>query len=352
MPNRTRTLIGFRVIVGCATAVIACSSPDAAIVSPPRTDSGALWSVTLDHRAVTISTVVPYDTIRLTATPRDAAGNAIGGLVTPTFTSSDVKTLQVDSVGLVHALATGSGVMVIATLSSGGYTLADTAVINVTDTTPPPMLSVLSIHPDSADSAETSVDFPRTLQTRTLDGAGDSISGLSVYYTSSDNSVALIDRSAGVIQGVYPGHVTFTATATAYGVTKTDTVLYVIGYPVIGVFQIVPLVEGGRSLLGFSPGHITVGTGASVAFQTNSTMKIDVTFDDSTQVGRSWLCPYFPSFPWVCGIGNIAPFASDSTVPLSGVRLRGFPVPGTYNFHSTLFGTTGQITVVDWRSLR
>ena len=32
---------------------------------------------------------------------------------------------------------------------------------------------------------------------------------------------------------------------------------------------------------------------------------------------------------------------------LSAVRARAFPVPGTYNFHSTLFGTTGIIVIAD-----
>ncbi len=353
MRNRPNSILGlWLVVAGAAATVAACSGPDAALRPPPHTDSGVFWSLALDHRAVTMSTVAPYDTIRLTATPRDAAGNAISGLPRATFMSSDLKTLQVDSNGVVRALATGSGIMVIATLSASGYTLGDTAIINVTDTSTAPVLASLSIHPDSGDSAETSVDFPRTVSTRALSASGDSIGGLSIYYATSDDHTAVIDRSQGIVQGIYPGRVRITAIATAYGVTRADTVVYVIGYPVFSGIQIIPQTVGGKTTVGFWPSHLTLGNGATVAFENLSHTMVDITFDDSTHVDSSAVfCPFWRLFaPWVCGAGNIPPFATDTTVPLSGFRQRAFPVPETYNFHSTLFGTSGQIVIVDWHS--
>jgi hypothetical protein len=351
----SRVLRLWAVAGGAVVAVCACATRDAVVGPPPTTGSGQYWALTLNHRAVTMSIAAPYDTMRLIAMPRDAAGNAISGFPTPSFTSSDLKSLQVDSVGVVHALATGDGILVIASLSSGTLTLADTAIVNITNVAPPPVLTVFSIQPNSGDSAEAAVDAGgASLPLRALDASGAPVDGLSVYYTTSNPRVATIDRSTGFISGVYPGRVTFTATTTAYGITASDTLPFIIGWPVVANFQAVPQTVGGRPVLGFSPGRLTMGPGATVFFDNATTTKIDVTFDNPAPVDSSptW-CAIggFISAPWLCGTGNIAPFASDSTINASGIRVRTFPVPGTYPFHSTLFGTTGEIVVVDWRTL-
>jgi len=342
MLDNAKRLLGCWVV---AASVVACGSPDAAVAPPPSTGLGQYWALSLDHRAVTMSTVAPYDTIRLSATPRDAAGNVITGFPMPTFTTSDVKSLQVDSNGVVHALATGNGILVIASLSRGSLTLADTANVNVTDVASPPTLAVFSIHPDSGDSAETSVNQGRSLPMRALDASGAPIAGLSVYYASSDPGTATIDRSTGFVQGSYPGRVTFIATATAYGITRADTLPFVIGWPIFAEVLV--------SVTDSSSAHVTLGTGANVIFANPSTTPVAVTFDDSTQVDSSPLfCALFGSvYPWVCGSGNITPFARDSTVTFSNLRPRWFPVPGTYRFHSRPSGTTGALVVVDWRTL-
>jgi hypothetical protein len=343
-------------IAGLVIALVfaGCGTRDAVVGPPPRTDAGQFWALTLNYHAITLSTVAPHDTIRLTATPRDAAGNPLRGLPTPAFRSNDLARVTVDSQGVVHAVKAGAEVHVIASLEMGSVTLADTAAVNVTTLASPPTLALLSIHPAPGDSAETSIDQPLTLPTYALDSSGAPISGLAVDYRASDNKTARIDRYSGLIQGVYPGHVTLTATATAYGVTKADTVLYVMGWPVYSTLSIVPqITKTGQSVNGFLPNHMTLGAGATVLFGNETFALTDVTFDNPAAVDSSALYCFYAQFgfPWLCATGNIAPFANDTTILGSDLRARSFPVPGTYLYHSTIFGTTGKIVVIDWHTL-
>ena len=342
---------------GCVVAMVALAVAgcvaDAAYAPPPVTDPTRLfWSLTLDHRAVTLSTVAPYDTIRLTATPRTVGGEPLTGLSTPTFTSSDLDRIRVDANGLVHAIGSGSQIEVVATLSAGNNRHADTVLINVTDTSTPPVLAAFTIHPDSTDSAKIALIDSKSVAARAFDAAGTPITGLSVYYAVSDPTTATIDRATGLLIGIRPGHLKVFATATAYGITKADTLPFTIGYPVIGLIGIMPQQDSvGQIIDVFNPTRVVVGPGAVVEFYNTTALATDVTFDDPTNVAQD--DQDCASFPWMCGTGNIAPFGqlpNDST-GYSVIRARRFPVPGTYTFHSTIFHTTGAIVVVNDHNL-
>lgn len=335
------------VVLLLALAVAGCVS-DAAYAPPPVTDPTKLfWSLTLDHRAVTLSTVAPYDTIQLTATPRTVKGEAITGLPTPTFTSLDLDHVQVSANGLVHAIASGSQSAVVASLSIGNDTHVDTVIVNVTDTTPPPVLSVFTIHPDSGDSAKTAIDDGTTLQWRAFDPAGNPITGLSVYYATSDSTIATIDRVQGLLNPIRPGHVTLYATATAYGITKADTLPYTIGYPLLVQVNIVPEQNSAGKTVGvYQQTRLRLGPGATVLFINATAPLTDVTFDNPTNVDQNdQYCAIAPS---LCGGGSIAAFARDpnDSTGVSYIRARQFPVPGTYPFHSTISGAKGTIVVM------
>src|SRR4051812_21430714 len=80
-----------------ASTVLGCGSDDALSAPAAVTDGAQLYmALTLDHRAITLSTVPPYDTLRLTATPRNAAGAPLSLGDSITFTSSDPATVRVD----------------------------------------------------------------------------------------------------------------------------------------------------------------------------------------------------------------------------------------------------------------
>jgi plastocyanin len=346
-----------RVALGSFVAVpvlvaLGCAG-DAAVAPPPATNVDSLyWALTLDHRAVTLSPVAPYDTIRLTATPRNAHGEPLSGLPAPTFTSLDLDRAQVSADGLVHVIGAGTGVPVVATLVVGNVRHADTAMINVTSTATPPVLASLSIHPDAHDTAAAAAQSNQGLPAQARGADSAQINGLSIYYESLDRTVATIDRSTGFFQPTRPGHVTVIATATAYGVTKADTLPVTVGYPVNIVINVKPQKDvSGHTVNGFAPSDITVGVGAVLLFFNNTGVATDITFDDPTNVAQDDRdCAYVP---WFCGTGSIAAWAKDSSDPtgLSASRARRFPVPGTYTYHSTIFGTTGRIVVVDPRTL-
>jgi plastocyanin len=144
--------------------------------------------------------------------------------------------------------------------------------------------------------------------------------------------------------------VTVYATATAYGITKVDTLPYTIGYPLDDALTVTPALNSAGKTVGvFVPDKMILGPGASVLFANPSAPPTDVTFDNPANVDSSstW-CPAAAIVPWLCSSGNIPAFAhapNDST-GASWNRVRQFPVPGTYNFHSTISGAKGTIVIM------
>jgi plastocyanin len=331
-----------------AIAAIGCAND--AVVSPnPTTDPGdRLWSLTLDHHAVTLSTAPNFDTVQLTATPRTVTGAPLTGLPTATFTSLDQDRIQVDSTGLVHAIGAGDLIPVIASLRQGDVTRTDTVMFNVTSEATPPVVSGFSIHPVDGDSAKIALYNAKAITARVTDADGVDIPDVAVYYTTLDRTTAQIDPISGLLFPVRPGRVTLIASATVYGVSKADTLEYIIGFPIFVQVNITPrTTTSGDVVNAFDPASLTVGPGARVFFFTSSPNKTDVTFDDPTNVAQDDEdCEFIP---FLCGTGNIEPFAIDPGDPDNPVtaRARRFPVPGTYSYHSTIFGTTGTIVVVN-----
>ena len=124
----------------------------------PLTDPAQLYmGLTFDHPAVNLSTAAGYNTVLLTATPRDALGDPMPGLPAPTYFSSDTTKIRVTADGLVTALETGNGLKVTATLTDGLVTRTDETWINVTSLQAPPVLDTLSVQPLPPDSAVWSV---------------------------------------------------------------------------------------------------------------------------------------------------------------------------------------------------
>jgi hypothetical protein len=342
-----------RAVLALVLVLTACAS-DAAVSPAPITDVARMyWALTLDHHAVTLSTVAPYDTIRLTATPRTVSGEPLSDLPAPVFASLDLDRAAVSADGLVHVLKSGSRIPIMATLAVGNLRHADTVLINVTDVAPPPVLAALSIHPLAGDSAKSALAISTTLEARAIAGDSTAIFGLVVYYSSLDRTIATIDRTTGAVQALRVGHVMMIATATAYGVTKADTLPFTIGYPVLQYLSITAQHNAnGQTVGAFPPNSIIMGPGGAVWFSNQTTIATDVTFDDPTnvlQVDAYCVPPFSILFPLLCGSGNIEAFALDPEGPIAsnGFRARRFPVPGTYPFHSTINGTSGTIVVVD-----
>lgn len=100
----------------------------------PGPGGSPLAAVTISPSPVPALTV--GQTVQLTATPVDAAGNALTGLPAATFESSDEDVATVDASGLVTAVAAGSAT-ITATITHEETTRSAEAAITVNAAPPP-----------------------------------------------------------------------------------------------------------------------------------------------------------------------------------------------------------------------
>jgi len=334
----------------------------------PETDGAKLYgSLTLNHRAINLSTAAPYDTIRLTATPRNLRGEPLEGLPAPTFRSSDTVAVWVTPDGLVQARAATGGAQVIAEVVTGDNVRhADTAYVKVTSNPTPPKLASFSIAPESPEDSvwfmtsstmnwayvaygllqAAGISFEPILPLRALDSDGNPVLGLEVDYVSLAPANISLDRRSGTVQSVFgpPGKVTLIARTTAYGVAKADTTTVTVVAPMFHGFVLLEDEEGFR----IEPTEVTLRAGGYVSWFNVSTTgtAVGITFDDPTDVEiAADLCTAFGGFmPAFCEDGDIAPFFDE--IPSLSVRYRQFLEPGIYEFKTTVSGLKGRIRVI------
>jgi uncharacterized protein YjdB len=157
-----------------------------------------------------VSTVEVSRTIQLTATPRDAAGNAIAGQ-TVQWNSANAAVATVSNTGVVTGVAVSTSSVTI--LASVGARTGQ-ALINVT----PATTASIEISPATLPRlvAQDTVNFTAA----TTDAKGNAISR-PLTWASSNASVATISTTGRLIA---TGVGTTTITATADAVSKTYTV--------------------------------------------------------------------------------------------------------------------------------
>ena len=158
-------------------------------------------------------------TVQLTATPKDANGNALTGR-TITWSSSDNTIATVNGSGVVTGVGSGGPVTITAT--SEGQ--SGTATVNVTLA---PVASV-TVAPSSASIAITGT---AQLTATPKDASGNPLTGRAISWSSSDNTIATVNGS-GLVTGVAAGPVTITATSEGKSGTASITVA---GAPVASV---------------------------------------------------------------------------------------------------------------------
>jgi uncharacterized protein YjdB len=147
----------------------------------------------------TTASVQAGQTVQLTATPKDASGNALSGR-TVTWTSSNVGVATVSGAGLVSGVAAGT---VTITATSEGRSGA--ATVSVTSVP----VAAVSVSPATA-----SVQAGQTVQLTATpkDANGTALSGRTVTWASSNAGVATVSGT-GLVTGVAAGSVTITATS-------------------------------------------------------------------------------------------------------------------------------------------
>lgn len=350
-------------------ALAGCSGLEPAESFTPITDPTKLFmALTLDHGAVNLSVVAPYDVQQLTATPRDADGTPLSGLPAATFRSSDTTMVWVSPGGMLEARAAGTAVQVIAELvADGNVRHADTALVNVTADLPPAMLDTLSIEPLPPASARwsmlpmsgiwgqimflfTGTSYAPTLTPRAVDAGGNPVPGLAIEYESLDPEIVEVDpRTAFVNYPYQAGEAAIVARTTAYGITRADTVVFTVTLPVIHGFEIKSQGEDEPPTLSSTDVTIRPGGYVSWANLVFGGDSLTVTFDDPTGVeAAAPICAAFGMpYPAHCAGGNIAPFMSETGDYFQFIRVRHFPAPGVYPYRIEPLGRTGRIVVTD-----
>jgi uncharacterized protein YjdB len=178
-------------------------------------------------------------TVQLTATPRDANGNALDGRAV-SWSSGDPKIATVDNNGRVTGVAEGS-VTITATSEgkSGGVTVK---------VMPPPVSSV-TVNPPLIDALPvgTSDQFTAVLR----DAQGNVLEGREIKWTSSDDAIATVSAD-GLVTAQSVGIATITATSEGKSGSSVVTVTPAPPPPVASVRV--------------SPSDTTVAEGGDVQF--------------------------------------------------------------------------------------
>jgi len=371
-------------LVSIGVGLVGCGGLEPVAKFEPTTDPTQLYmSLALNHRAITLSTVPGYDTLRLIATPLDATGAPIEGLPAPVFTSNDTVNLPVTPDGLLEVRGVATGVRVSVSLTMGNIKHVDTVVVNVNATSdPPPVLASLSLDPPDGDSTiralqgnlsiSVNTDFifrsPYRFRTWTLtpvvlDNMGNPMSDIVIESVALDSAVATVfhfssSPSSAEIERHRPGTVRMVARATAYGVTKADTVVFTVTWP------LTQTVEIGSEEPGFPfvfPREVRLAPNGLVGWMNYLVSDaFDIVFDDTANVARppAVICDRLSQLPdnfgpgEHCGTGNFIiperPLAESTPFGFPQywtVQVRQFPVPGVYTYHSVRAGITGRIIV-------
>src|SRR6266496_3833718 len=196
-----------------------------------RLTNGALAdtsAVTVTAIPVASVTVAPSsagiqvgDTLRLTATPRDSAGNVLSGR-TITWSSDSSAVATVNASGLVTGVASGS-----ATIRATSEGKSGTAAITVTSLPPPPPppppVATVTVSPSSA---AIHVGDTLRLSATLRDSAGNPLSGRTITWSSDSAAVASVSGS-GLVTGLRAGTAIIRATSEGKSGTATITVTVV-----------------------------------------------------------------------------------------------------------------------------
>ncbi len=208
-----------------AAGVVTGIAPGSAMITAMVEGVTATATITVTPVPVAAVSVSPASaslvvgaTQALTASARDAAGNALTGR-TVTWSSGTPSVAAVSAAGVVTAVAPGS-----ATITATVEGVTATAALTVT----PVPVAAVSVSPASASLV---VGTTQALTASARDASGNVLTGRAVTWSSGAPAVASVSAS-GVVTAVTPGSATITATVE--GVTAT-AVLTVTPVPVSAV---------------------------------------------------------------------------------------------------------------------
>ncbi len=324
-------------------------------------------ALALEHHAINLSTVAPYDTVTLrTARTMGDGSNAPGEV---TYSVSDPSISITD--GVLKAESPVVRAVLHVTLTYGTITRTDSAIVSVIATAPN-RLRDFGLRVPAGDSAKTGTNVPKTIPLLRASESGSNLSTLLVSMVSSDSTVAAMTQSGDVVNitARRPGRVVLATSTFAFGTVWRDSLVFTVGWPLVFAMTTTERFTTGSvaTVLDFGYHEFTIGVGGCVVWVNPSTaVDIDIQFDDPSHVGPPGgsVCPggYQIMNPEMGG--NIAPFRTilwggDAVTEenledymrawFSPFRARVFSAPGVFPYRSTLHGTTGLVRVCDERN--
>ncbi|MGH7624396.1 MAG: Ig-like domain-containing protein, partial [Gemmatimonadaceae bacterium] len=179
-------------------------------------------------------TLVLGDSVQLTATAFDAAGNVITGR-TPAWSGSSSVAI-VTSDGQVFSRASGTA-KITATIDGKSGAATITVI-------PPPVASVTVAPADTSIIVGTTATLVATLK----DATGKTLTGRTIKWSSSDASVASV-TATGVVTGVVASATAVTITATSEGQSGTASVtVNPLPVALVTVLPAAPIIVAGDSV--------------------------------------------------------------------------------------------------------
>ena len=207
------------------------TSPSGGTNNPPPPASVA----TVDLTPLTAEVIVGKTT-KLSATPKDANGTALGGR-SVTWSSSSNTIATVDANGTVTGVAAGT-----ATISAASE--GKTATANITVKLDVPAIPVASVSVAAAPDTLEAWD-PSTMVATLRDANSNILTNRVVRWSVSNPAVATIDSVTGVLTGIDRGAVS--VTATSEGKVGSTSRVIVIKYRSIsaGSMHVCDIASGG-----------------------------------------------------------------------------------------------------------
>ena len=171
--------------------------------------------------------------VQLTATPRDAGGNALSGRVV-TWATNNAAVATVNGSGLVTSAAAGSATITATSEGQNG-----TASISV---------SIVPVASVSVTPAAPSVQVGQSVQLTATprDAGGNALSGRVVAWATNNAAVATVN-GGGLVTGVAAGSATITATSEGQNGTAAISVS-IVPVASVSVTPAAPSVQVGQSV--------------------------------------------------------------------------------------------------------
>src|SRR6266566_2282495 len=174
-------------------------------------------AITVTFVPVSTVTVTPASanlavgqTVQLTATPKDANGNTLTGR-TITWATSNASVATVTTSGSVKGVTAGSATITATSEGQSGSSAISVRIVPV---------ATVAVSPASA-----SVQVGGTVQLTavTKDSAGNTLTGRTITWASSNSTVATVSTT-GLVSGLLIGSATITATSEAKSGSSAITV--------------------------------------------------------------------------------------------------------------------------------